>query len=299
MAGFRFIRSLYRLYVCFIRTRSVPLNASLEMQARMIVTGFIIDPDTTVHDFVWGSSGVVPLVQRRLARANTTLRRNTSRASQTTGWRGHQRPDPSLPKPNRLFNTSLPEAPFQQAVSMQKNMAHDNRPYLRHSWHRVDIVAILAFWVTFILAVTHQETLAGRHIYIFRALSILRTGRLLMVTSGTMTILRSLKRAGPTLLTVGFFVIFAFAIFSIIGVQSFRGSFRRQCQLQDPNNSSNVIPLDQLCGGYLNGSTLGDQSYIQLNGQAWPLDAKGYICPLDQMCIVSPLRFSSAGPADV
>ena len=183
----------------------------------------------------------------------------------------------------------ISETPFQQAVEKQQSLAAQNRPYLRHSWHRVDFIAILAFWITFGLAVTGNEATASRHLYIFRALSILRTTRLLLVTSGTATILHSLKRAGPLLITVGFFVIFAFAIFSIIGVQSFRGSFRRQCQLFDPNNVGNVIQLAQLCGGYLDNSTLAQDPFLQLNAQPWTLGAKGYICPLDQVCMVRTL----------
>ena len=43
------------------------------------------------------------------------------------------------------------------------------------------------------------------------------------------TILRSLKKAAPLLVQVAFFVGFFWVIFAIIGIQTFRGSFRRHC----------------------------------------------------------------------
>ena len=149
------------------------------------------------------------------------------------------------------------------------------------------MIAVFAFWITFILAITQQEATATRHTYLFRALSVLRAGRLLVITSGTTTILRSLKRAGPLLITVAYFLIFAAGLFSIIGVQSFRGSFRRQCVLTDPTNSSDTIPLSQQCGGYLDPTSLRSVPYLDLNGSPANSGAKGFICPLNQVCQVS------------
>ncbi len=50
---------------------------------------------------------------------------------------------------------------------------------------RIDMLAILSYWIMFLLALTHAETTEGRHLYLFRALSVIRTSRLLLVTSGT------------------------------------------------------------------------------------------------------------------
>lgn len=57
-------------------------------------------------------------------------------------------------------------------------------PWLRHSWSRIDAVAILGFWVAFGLAEAGVER-GNSHVGVFRALSVLRTARLLTVTSGT------------------------------------------------------------------------------------------------------------------
>jgi hypothetical protein len=56
---------------------------------------------------------------------------------------------------------------------------------LRHSWTRTDAVSVVAFWITFVLAQTGVEHSASRHLGVFRALSVLRTARLLSITSGT------------------------------------------------------------------------------------------------------------------
>ena len=252
------------------------------MFARMIVSGFICDPETTLHDVLFGHDGFFPVLSRHFRRDPTSLRRNTSQITPTkASWRSFEAPAKSLPKPNSMLTV---EAPFQKALEKQLSLSTQGRPYLRHSWHRVDMIAIIAFWITFVLAITKQEATPSRHLYIFRALSVLRAGRLLVITSGTTTILHSLKRAIPMLITVGFFLIFAFAIFSIIGVQSFRGSYRRQCALTDPWNTSNIIVNSQQnCGGYLSAELL-NAPFLEENGRPALVGPKGYICPVNQVC---------------
>ncbi len=88
--------------------------------------------------------------------------------------------------------------------------------FLRHSWNRVDLFAVISFWITFGLAMGGQEATSNHHIYIFRALSVLRCARLLTATSGTTTILHSLKMSGFILLSVSFFTGFAMLLFGIV-----------------------------------------------------------------------------------
>jgi hypothetical protein len=82
--------------------------------------------------------------------------------------------------------------PFVTAVQKQHSLIKRGVPYLRHSWSRIDFVAIVGFWITFALSVTGVERVATsdtaslvRHIGVFRALSVLRCARLLAVTDGT------------------------------------------------------------------------------------------------------------------
>ncbi len=101
--------------------------------------------------------------------------------------------------------------------------------------------------------------------------------------------MHSLKRAGPLLIRVAVFGIFATVLFSIIGQQSFSGSFRRTCIMTDPHNSSNVISLGNQCGGWLDGITLEAVGYLDSAGNI-VASPKGYICPLGQVCQVRCLR---------
>ncbi|KAG8828461.1 calcium channel protein, partial [Serendipita sp. 399] len=172
------------------------------------------------------------------------------------------------------------DMPFQAAISKQMDITSTSRPYLRHSWNRVDAVAIVSFWIMFILCIFGKEKTAVEHLYIFRALSVLRTTRLLAITSGTTTIMTSLKRAAPQLVNVSFFVLFAVVLFSIVGVQSFKGSFRRSCRIVVDGQPT--INLEQQCGGHIDPNTL--QPVGHLGVQSDGTKPKGYICPLGQVC---------------
>ena len=75
--------------------------------------------------------------------------------------------------------------PFRLSVEDSRNQTQRNLPYLRHSWTRIDFIAIVSFWITFALASTGMERNPEFHIGVFRAMSVLRTARLLAITSGT------------------------------------------------------------------------------------------------------------------
>ena len=179
--------------------------------------------------------------------------------------------------------------PFAEAIVLQRAQA-PYYAYLRHSWNRIDLVAVVSFWVCFWLAITHQELKPNYHIFIFRAISVLRCARLLTMTSGTATILASLKQAGPLLVNVSFFIVFALLLFSIIGVQVFRGSYRRSC-VWIPGWANDTEPgisnqtLSQICGAYTDPSTGAVLGHILSDGSYVAPRGKGYQCPLGQACV--------------
>jgi voltage-dependent calcium channel len=57
------------------------------------------------------------------------------------------------------------------------------RAFLRHSLNRIDFIAVVSFWISFLLAITGIE--ASTHLHLFRMLSCLRILRLLYLTNGT------------------------------------------------------------------------------------------------------------------
>ena len=89
--------------------------------------------------------------------------------------------------------------PFRLSVYTAQSKVERNVPYLRHSWNRIDFIAIVAFWISFSLSMAGVEREPNRHIAVFRALSVLRTSRLLAVTNGTSVC--SPIACGPGLLT--------------------------------------------------------------------------------------------------
>jgi len=91
----------------------------------------------------------------------------------------------------RAFRSDIPKSedetitlPFRLNIRAVRQKLTRNFPYLRQSWGRVDFIAVVSFWVSFILASAGVER-GVYHIGIFRALSVLRIARLLAITSGT------------------------------------------------------------------------------------------------------------------
>ncbi|KAH9931746.1 Ion transport protein-domain-containing protein [Amylocystis lapponica] len=184
----------------------------------------------------------------------------------------------------RSDNPDMLSLPFRLSITNSQEKTHRNVPYLRHSWSRIDFVAIMGFWVCFALSSAGVER-GTYHIGIFRALSVLRIARLLAITSGTTTIMRSLKTARPLIASVAYFVLFAMILFSIIGIQSFNGSFRRSCHLL-PTLGVNDTDLGQSCGAYIDADTLQVMPYITQSGLNGTV--KGFVCPVGQVCMENP-----------
>lgn len=111
-------------------------------------------------------------------------------------------------------------------------------------------------------------------------------------------ILRSLKKAAPLLVNVSFLIGFFWLLFAIIGVQSFKSSFDRQCVWIDPNDPFNksgtaYIQVYQYCGGQFNATTgahdpwrYGPPNDLQsINDLAIGTSSKGYLCPRGSYCL--------------
>ena len=164
-----------------------------------------------------------------------------------------------------------------------------NHAYLRQSWNRVDALAILCYWVAVGLEISGVEVTEKHHIFVFRALSVLRCARLLGLWEGTETILRSLKRVAPLLLRVLCFLVFAMVLFAVIGIQSFHGSYLRRCVwLGDYNNSPGVnYTLSQICGGSVDPNDRSKTiSHLNDHGTHDPArKPNGFICPYGQVCM--------------
>lgn len=181
------------------------------MVARILTTGLLLDPDVpwrsiriSLKEYITEQKPIVRahFVDDPLDRPIpvSALASSTSTATTTQTQFPHQRSDSvwrlategvqRTPTEKRKL-----EAPFQLAIEKQRSLAEQGRPYLRHSWHRIDFLSIVSYWVMFGLCLAGVESTPSAHIYIFRALSVLRVSRLLAVTSGTaVCVLRQFHR---------------------------------------------------------------------------------------------------------
>lgn len=98
----------------------------------------------------------------------------------------------------RTSNISLSQAPpsLLRSVTLlqlsEENPGHARsqqrvrlarRAFLRHSFNRLDFVAVISYWITFCMV--YLSTERHTHLYLFKMMSCLRILRLLGITSGT------------------------------------------------------------------------------------------------------------------
>lgn len=112
--------------------------------------------------------------------ASSTTEKLTAAGHNFPLIRNHSQPTNIL----KSDRTDVIALPFQLTITQAHDKMRRNVPYLRQSWGRIDFIAIVSFWITFVLATVGVER-GTYHIGIFRALSVLRTAHLLTITSGT------------------------------------------------------------------------------------------------------------------
>ncbi|KAH9817542.1 Ion transport protein-domain-containing protein [Melampsora americana] len=247
---------------------------TFEMIARIIVSGFILNDDSSATP-----ASVMGIWNRKLpSKARFGWQR--SNAQRFPNPHPKDRSGSSLGSSSKIF---FQETPFRSGIKRQQKQLINQTAYLRHSWNRTDFVAIVSFWISFVLSTIGWES--RYQLYVFRALSVLRLMRLLTITSGTTVILNSLKRASPLLVNVLFFVFFAAVLFSIVGVQSFKGSYERYCVWIDPTHQSNYTFPSQSCGGHYDAVTGLARGFVQNATGLLFSNPKGYLCPQGQLCM--------------
>ncbi|KAI1436294.1 ion transporter [Xylaria sp. CBS 124048] len=256
---------------------------TLEIIARTIVSGFIMNAaEYSVVDRKRGIRNVISDKYNAVFRPQRHKSVNAPR-----------RPDYGPSTFARSFTTMMHHVPETVEEQMRVHLAR--RAFLRHNFNRLDFVAVVSFWIAFVLSITGLE--AQLHLYIFRMLSCLRIIRLLALTNGTAIILRSLRKAAPLLLRVSFLIGFFWLLFAIVGVQSFKSSLSRQCVWLDPlqpTNLSAAFTNDmEFCGGHINDSGI-PVSWVKFNPAfnqslehliSAPGSAKGFICPQQSICL--------------
>ncbi|KAK6586310.1 hypothetical protein PZA11_001367 [Diplocarpon coronariae] len=250
-----------------------------ELAARIIVSGFIMNaPEYSTRK---NKSGFKATIVDKY--------RTVFKPQRSTSLRVPDKP--SLGGQTIIRSFTAIQGDSIRTVEQAQRLQLARRAFLRHSFNRLDFLAVFAFWVSFSMGITGYEN--HSHIYVFRMISCLRILRLLALTNGTAIILRSLKKATPLLLNVSFLIGFFWLLFAIIGVQSFKSSFDRQCVWIDPTDPTNstgtaYTNVLQFCGGHLNNGTGAPEPYLigypnsPRNGSD---SSKGYLCPRGSLCL--------------
>lgn len=253
---------------------------TLELVARTIVSGFISNP--VQFSTINRSMGLKKAV---LQKAHTLFAPQDSRDIPMV-----MNDAPAQPSIVRSF-TGIPDPGGPGHTKYQQKVRLARRAFLRHSFNRLDFLAVVSYWISFVMQLSGVED--SKHVYVFNMLSCLRILRLLGLTAGTSIILRSLKKAAPLLVHVAFLIGFFWLIFGIVGVQSFKSSLRRTCVWVGDDGSGqnytlNIAPDNiQFCGGYLDAQTGSPMPWLRSDGSNGTDSAKGYFCPQNSLCVES------------
>ena len=253
---------------------------TLEVVARTIVSGFLSNPYeySTIDRSVGLKQAILKKSHTLFAPPAVDGQVETTPSSETTF-------QPSIV---RTF-TGLPDLNAPGHGKYQQRVRLARRAFLRHSFNRLDFVAVVAYWISFGMQVGRYEM--NSHVYVFNMLSCLRILRLLGLTAGTSIILRSLKKAAPLLVHVAFLISFFWLIFGIVGVQSFKSSLRRTCVWVGDDGSGQNYTLNlapdsvQFCGGYLDAASGEAMPWLKGDGRNGTSKHKGYLCPQGSLCV--------------
>lgn len=149
---------------------------TVEIAARIIVSGLIKNADeySTVDWNLGFKNAILNKIRYLLA---PQRQQSTVNATNLVG--------PAGPQQSILRSFTGMQAQANQTGSSRQKQRNRlaRRAFLRHSFNRLDFVAVVSYWVSFALFLTHVEQ--HQHLYVFRMLSCLRILRLLGLTSGT------------------------------------------------------------------------------------------------------------------
>lgn len=162
---------------------------TVEIVLRVIVSGLFFSP--TDHWWVgksWPNQRTSPPTAPHEKRKSSLLSSLSSNPEDSRRAYPHQplsRAQSDLSIEARPQGHILSEVPFKLAVDHLQQITVSQKAYLRHSYNRIDLVAVVSFWITFVLASTGAEQ--SQWLYVFRGLSVLRATRLLTFTTGSST----------------------------------------------------------------------------------------------------------------
>ena len=146
---------------------------TFEIIVRIIVSGFIKNAEEySTNDL---DVSVLVAIKNRMQSFFTPYRRPS-----TTNRNKALAPEPSILRSFTKVQVHV-DQPGHSRQAQRLRLAR--RAFLRHGFNRLDFVAVISFWIYFLLTVTWYAPY--HHIYVFKMLSCLRILRLLGLTNGT------------------------------------------------------------------------------------------------------------------
>lgn len=157
---------------------------TLEIMARIIVSGFIFNaPEYSNRT---GTRTLKAIFVDNYHTIFAPQRRPSLRASKAAT---------SFGAPELLRSFTAKQGEGIHSVEQAQRHQLSRRAFLRHSFNRLDLIAVVSFWISFVLSLGGIEN--SYHVYVFRMMSSLRILRLLAITNGTsvcITFLSSIPR---------------------------------------------------------------------------------------------------------
>lgn len=148
---------------------------TLEIGSKILVSGLILNP--VEYSTLNRNLGIRKAIAEKGRNLITPHRQGTIKKASML----QAEPQASILRTFTGMNGLDPEVYDDPLHKLRVRLAH--RAFLRHSFNRLDFVAVVAFWVSFLLSVSGVEK--THQLYIFRMLSCLRILRLLAMTNGT------------------------------------------------------------------------------------------------------------------
>lgn len=146
---------------------------TLEIIVRVIVSGLIINADE-----------YAPVGSKRRLRERVTEQYHAIfKPQRQKSVRQAPQEQQFVPAFQRSF-TMMHGMPGEVSLKEQQRLHLARRAFLRHGFNRLDFIAVVAFWIAFVLGVTGLES--KHNVYVFRMLSSLRIIRLLALTKGNL-----------------------------------------------------------------------------------------------------------------
>jgi voltage-dependent calcium channel len=144
---------------------------TLEIVARIIVSGFIFN--AAEYSTINRKKGLKAVVLDKYHTVFKPQRKSSVRAPRY----------PSLAANTVLRSFTAIQGEAIRTVEQAQRLQLARRAFLRHGFNRLDFIAVVSFWIAFVVGVTGVE--ADVHVYVFRMMSCLRILRLLSLTNGT------------------------------------------------------------------------------------------------------------------